>query len=290
MKLLDLELRRAIDGLPKEAITELETELKTVAIRKYYASDVNTIDTDSLKSVIDVIREKYGLGPTTEIDDDKAIQSIADVKERMKQIRKRANGEPVRSVSMESIRAILKKQSIMLDVSRYAETLKSMSLEDVLNIRESLLTEMRNNNLAGRAIDEEYGLTYWDELYALNDAEARLSLRGAFSKCSEEDFKQKKSNIEGIERGSRYDWFEETREVCKILGIDSHDALMGMTMADVAEAIETRENELIKNKGINIKSIPIARVQETDLKNARINERNLRTPIVNSKGEEQDGK
>lgn len=291
MRLLDIEFKRAIQDIPTKAFEELRTELRNVRFNQHFA-DLFSLDTDSLRKVIDTIRQRYGLEPTTYIDDDKAIQDIEDpIEQRIVMQRRGKTSDvkvPVRRISEAAMDDILNKEINVRKVAQYADTLRGMSAEQIKQVKESVYAEYNIFDLSAEdrryVIDSKYGIDYFGKIFALNNANASLVLKECFSKGTREDFKKMKAAIENMSReGNCYrGLYGEISEVASILGLGSHDdALSSITMADVAEAIENRELELGKTQGFSMRTIISNAFNDRTTRDAkgqiRAAERNFRT-------------
>lgn len=271
MRLLDLEFESAIKDLPNQAIEELRDAL---AKARWNRVKFKCLNTDELKRVVNEIRQKYRLDPTTEMDDDKAIEAIENpIERRMKsQEREKSPGKKVavRLLSEQGMESVLDQEIKMRRVAKYADTLKSLPREKISELWNQLFDEYNpaqedyrvSNSVEAnkrREIDPKYGINYYDKMHALERAEAVLVLRECFAKCSLIEFRDKRDKIENLNRqGDVYTsyLYGEVGVVAEILGIDfSYQSKL--TMSDIAQAIEVREKELQKEQGqgINMSSI-----------------------------------
>ena len=281
MRVLDVELRDAIKDMPSEAIEKLEEEIEST---KYGLYAKKTLDTDSLKKIVDYVREQYGLEKASQIDDDKAIQDIKDpVEHQFEEYRREspATGKkfPIRSIPQYAVESICRKEILMKKGSKYAEKISSMSLEQ---IESEMRNWIENYGLNGKysdlvnEVDPKFGIDYYDKMDILRYVKVEKILGEQVSKFSKTEFQQKKKDFEYMRSNLLYrDGLDEMQALNENIGIGT-DCLY-MTMADVADAFEAREKELEKSTSKTQSKFSIG----TLLKNA-LKGKSTRESVANS--------
>lgn len=262
MRLLDIELKRAIQDMPNEAITELKDMIKKerLSAKTQFATSLRS---DELRDITNAVRQRYGLEDTVEFDDERAVEDIKNPEEKarvMAEINAKPDKTaPVRMISVNGMDSVLNKEIRMRKEEKYAETLEGASIERI-----SELIDEVNETYCGFGIkkdrryeiDPEYGINFFDKIDALHHVEGVLAFKNALAKCSPEEFMQKKNQIENMDRFDNVSYasylYGEVTFAAEILGVNSYDAQEQMTMADIAEVIEAKEKELYAEKGVSI--------------------------------------
>lgn len=262
MRTLDLELKKVIKDMPDAAIMELTGMIEN---EKYSQRGFSgSVYSGLIKQCVDAVRKKYNLEPTPEIDDDRAIDDIEDPIEQevFKGRRVNISGKKlsVRSMPDYAIEKMTEKELLMRKGEKYLSMVKGKSVDDLIQMRQELHNKylgVSANMLLDDEVqkrvhesDSEYGLNFYEKTDILSSVIAETQIRQQFSKMSKDEVKKKKDSLGTMRDESvKISSFTEMDDVFDRLGLDvDSEARSHITVADVAEMIESRELEVDKKK------------------------------------------
>lgn len=259
MRILDVELQQIIDQLDYNELEKLKKAISDIENDRIYRQGISDIDviqnpfinTDELRNLVEAY---FGSEKAKVIDDDKAIDDIADKEERESALLQRQplmpgkNKKPVRVIPEESAYQLIRRAKIMNPGKEYAERFAKMSYEEIKNHRLYDESVKLDHNTRFN-VDLKYGISAADKHEVLKIMEAKAYAREMVSQIPKKQFKSVKRNFEELRNNPHMHYSRTNTEIEaiteKVFGKECDmNYAAELNMVDFALAFDDRAKEL----------------------------------------------
>lgn len=290
MKILDIELKEAMQDMPSDILEQLEDEINRIreqimvdkiakaspiygtstqsheSISLYYRQygrNCDYIDSDVLREAINNLRRNIGLDEYLGLDDDKEIAKIEDESERLSKERDRrpsyegGTKHSLRTIPIQDIRSLINKVEIMRKGSTFAQKFRKMSLyqiEDFIKHDFPWDSDYKKR----LQIDPEYGINTDEKYYVLRYLLAEGHAREFISRIPDDRLQELKAQFEKLRNGPYLGQYNmrESEIVTESLGSEAWQMMshggQSVMLVDIAEAFEKREKQSQKPAKVSL--------------------------------------
>ncbi len=303
MRIVDLDLKEAMQDLSVEALEKIENNLHGDVYDlcgKWTSYEDPRIYTSALKKVIEQYRKSEGLSEFEGLDDKKEHEKIEDANERFK-----ADNSVERSMPDYDVKKQARQMATLKRGGVYTQEFSGKSLEELEEESHDLSDSFWGASGEKKSVkDPVYGLDFYEKKRVLGYLINKARVREAVARIPAKELSLRKEKFEEARQYPKCLYPNDFNEIEAIYSLVFGDELApdleSSTIVDIGEAFEEREKELQASKKVglfaklknfftrrNQKRLPVLTTVEEKNVNERNTEKDFRRNIrVTSNGQQ----